>query len=323
MKNDSTISDHLLLDYVREIASPEEKTKVEAWLSEDKENQVELDKLRKVWERSNTIQDFDAIDLNKNWAALQSKTDIASTKQMSNTRYIWKYAAAVVLLAATAFLWLRPERIEMREMVADSGKVEVRLSDGTIVWLNEGAKLDYPDTFTGGKREVTLEGEAFFDVAHNPDKPFVVSAGSTKTEVLGTSFNINKGDGEAFELNLITGKVRFTKGKQQATLTPGQKVTVDSKGLVQKSMSDKPNLMSWRTNKLVFDNTPMEEVVSDISEHYKVVLEIMHKDFLGCPVTTTFENEPLDEVLATLAEVFDITIKREGQLYQLVGTGCK
>ncbi|MFY0591619.1 FecR family protein [Roseivirga sp.] len=322
MKNDSIISDHQLLNYLKDAATPEEKAQIDAWLFEGEENRLELENIRKVWERSQSLEDFESIDLDRNWSQLQAKIGNPANEK-SSKQYIWRYAAAVVLLAAATFLLLKPGTVEMQEMVASNGKAEVHLADGTTVWLNEGAKLDYPDAFKGDYREVTLEGEAFFDVAHNPDKPFVVNAGGTKTEVLGTTFNINKGEGESFELNLITGKVRFTKGRQQALLDPGQKITVDAKGSVKKTVNREVNFMSWRTNKLVFENTPMEEVVSDISAHYGVVLEIMHKGFLGCPVTTTFENETIDEVLETLADLFDITIKREGQLYQLVGKGCK
>ena len=220
------------------------------------------------------------------------------------------------------FLILKPGQVEMLEMTASNGLLEVTLADETSVWLNEGATLVYPASFTDSKREVSLTGEAFFDVAHNPEQPFVVSAGDTKTEVLGTSFNLNKAEGEVLELALITGKVRFLKGNQHATLEPGQKISVDKEGLVLKSVNRKSNFMSWRTNTLTFENTPMKEAIGDISQHYNIVLEIMDEGFLGCQITTTFEDEPLEHVLETIADLFNITVQRDGQIYQLMGKGC-
>lgn len=321
MKNNANISDHLLIDYIKGHLTAEDQDKVEAWLALDPENQKELDEIRAVWESSNSIADFEAIDLPKNWRALQEKIRPTIIEEKP-TWSVWKYAAAVVLIAAAAFLLMQPGEVVMKQMTAADSPVEVALSDGTTVWLNKGASLEYPEEFGSSTRNVSLNGEAYFDVVHNPDKPFIVEADGTSTEVLGTTFTISEEDGEVLKLVLATGKVRFTKDNQQATLTPGQMVTVDANGKVSKSRNDNQNFMSWKTRKLTFDNTPMKEVISDISELYGVVLEIKEKDFLTCPLTTTFQDDSLEDVLETFELLFDIEIQQNGQLYQLIGNGC-
>lgn len=322
MKNNSIISDHQLIDYVKGAASAEEKQQVEEWLARNSDNQIELDRIKAIWQNAGSLSDFDAIDLTKNWIALQAKIN-ESGQKAPLVRYLWRYAAAIVLLAVVTFLIMKPREVEMQEMTASISPTNVTLADGTQVWLKDGATLIYPESFSADAREVSLIGEAFFEVTHNPEHPFIVTAGDTKTEVLGTSFNINKGEGNLLELTLITGKVRFVKGDQQALLTPGQKINVSVDGMMLKSINSPTNFMSWRTRKLTFENTPMEAVLGDISRLYGVVLEIMDKDFLKCPLTTTFENETIEEVLDTIAALFNIDIQQNGQHYQLMGKGCK
>ncbi|MBO3698697.1 FecR family protein [Roseivirga sp. E12] len=322
MKEKANISDHLLISYLNQSATAEESQQVEAWLAAGVQNQVEFDKVKLVWQHSENLSDFEAIDLGRNWRELQGK--IQRERKDSGPKWqIWKYAAAVLLVATVSFLLFRPGPVEMQQAVASNGPMEVLLADGSVVWLNEGAVLDYPEEFTASTREVSLTGEAFFEVSHNPDKPFIVEADGTTTEVLGTSFTITEEDGEVLRLVLATGKVRFTKDNQQATLTPGQMIVVDANGKVSKSVNDNQNFMSWKTRKLTFDNTPMKEVISDISELYGVVLEIKDKEFLTCPMTTTFQDDSLKDVLETIELLFNIEIQQNGQLYQLIGKGCE
>ncbi|OEK02770.1 hypothetical protein BFP97_15090 [Roseivirga sp. 4D4] len=322
MKEKAIISDHLLIDYLKQETSAEENRQVEDWLNSDPANQLELDKIRLVWEKSESLKDFEAIDLDKNWRSIRGKIG-QNEKGVGSKWQIWKYAAAVLLIAAISVFLLRPGEVIMRQAMASTDPLEVVLADGSTVWLNEGATLDYPEEFSTSTREVTLSGEAYFDIAHNPEKPFRVMADGTTTEVLGTTFTVSEGEGESLELVLATGKVRFTKGNQRVTLTPGQMVVVDAKGEVTKRDNDNPNFMSWKTRTLTFEDAPMKEVIGEISSLYNVVLEIEDKDFLDCPLTTTFENESLDGVLETIALLFNIEIKQNGQLYQLSGKGCE
>lgn len=322
MKNKANISDHLLISYLNQTISADEKQLVDEWLAQSSENQLELDKIELAWRRAGGLNDFEAIDLNENWLSLQRKMG-SGNKQSGLGWHVWKYAAAVVLIAAAAFLILRPQEVVIKQMTAYDGQKEVVLSDGTVVWLNKGASLDYPETFSSGRREVSLKGEAFFDVMHNPRKPFVVTADGTTTEVLGTTFTITEKEGQELKLVLATGSVRFTKNDQQAVLSPGQMIQVDGNGKVTKTVNNDQNFMSWKTRRLTFENTSMKEVIGDISKFYGIVLEIKDKDFLSCPLTTTFQDEPLEDVLETIELLFNIETQQNGQLYQLIGKGCK
>lgn len=316
MKEKPIISDHILISYLNSDLSTEEREQVDAWLNADEQNKQELEKIEQVWSSAEHLQDFESIDLDRNWSALESKIAI---DKGTNRTVIWRYAAAILLIAAASFLfWQSNKAPEMIHLTAENA-MQVSLPDGSSVWLNAGSSLEYPEKFKGENRLVSLTGEGFFEVIHNPEKPFIVSSDQTTTQVLGTSFNIREGEGQLFELVLATGKVRFTSGENVETLLPGDKVMVDEFGQVRKTRNEGLNYMSWRTKRLSFNDTPMQDVVKDISRLYNVEIVIENEDFKDVPFTSTFQDESLEDVLETIELLFDIEFEQQGQKYRLIG----
>ena len=318
MKNRSDISDLLLIKYLKGEAKGDELHRVADWLEESDQNIRELEKLKVIWRSSASLNDFETIDLTTNWQVIQHRLQ----KQKQTSVVWWKYAAAILVLAVASWLVLKPAPVEMLVYKAATVGDELNLPDGSLVTLNKGAMLSYPAVFDKDSREVRLEGEAFFDVKHDPLRPFSVMAADTKTEVLGTTFNISQGPGDFLQLSLYTGRVAFSKGDRREVLIPGQQIVVDIDGSIQKSSSAIDNAISWKTRKLIFDNTAMHDVVEDIEALYGVEIEIEDPSFANCPITTTFQNESIEEVLETIQLLFNIEIKFNGQEYRLIGKGC-
>ena len=151
-------------------------------------------------------------------------------------------AAAVALAFFVGRQWLpaaqSPAETVPQQLVTQKGsRSHIKLPDGTTVWLNAGSKLNYPRQFTGGKREVALEGEAFFDVAKDPDRPFTVRTKTFAIRVLGTEFNVAAyPDENKLETTLISGKVQVTmneKPDQNIILAPNEKLTVINKEMLR------------------------------------------------------------------------------------------
>ena len=283
-------------------------------------------KLQRAWEHAGAMADFEAIDVEANWKQVQQKlrTKKAPARQRAFFPAVWRYAAAVLLIGTVSFLaWQWMSAPEMLSVSADAQPLNVALPDGTEVWLNKGATLEYPEQFASDSRQVTLTGEAFFEVVHNPEKPFSVMADDTETRVLGTSFNLNEKEGEALELVLITGKVQFSKGQQQEILVPGEQVLVDEAGLVTKSLHWQRNSMSWRTRRLEFDSTLMADVIKDVELLYGVSVEVESDALLRCPLTTTFQNDPVENVFETFKILFDAEVVPSDQGYVMKGGGCQ
>jgi ferric-dicitrate binding protein FerR (iron transport regulator) len=326
MENNATISEHLLISYWKGEATEAESQQLAQWLAASSDNQQLFAKWQKAWEHAGALADFEAVDVEANWNQVQQKiqTNKKSARQLGFFPTVWRYAAAVVLIATVSFLaWQWMSVPEMLSVTASAAPVNVTLPDGTEVLLNKGATLAYPERFAGDSRQVELTGEAFFEVVHNPEKPFSVMADETETRVLGTSFNLNEKPGNALELVLLTGKVQFTRGTQEEVLTPGQTILVDEAGIVTKSLHEQSNSMSWRTRRLEFDSTLMADVVRDVELLYGVSVEVESEALLACPLTTTFQNDPVENVFETFKILFDARVEQNDQGYLIKGGGCQ
>jgi len=152
------------------------------------------------------------------------------------------------------------------------GQFQVELSDGTRVWLNAGSTLHYPVAFTGKERKVEVAGEAYFEIAKDPLKPFTVTTGKTKVHVLGTHFNIMAyADEEEQETTLLEGSVRLVSGDIGKVLKPGQQSRLNSKGqinIIENVNLDK--VLAWKNGLFLFENERLEGVMRQLSRWYDV-----------------------------------------------------
>ncbi|GLB53886.1 anti-sigma factor [Neptunitalea chrysea] len=178
--------------------------------------------------------------------------------------------------------------IVMNTVVVPYGRhTQLKLADGTHIWLNAGSKLVYPSSFSGDKRIVYLEGEAAFDVAHDKQHPFTVKAKNHEIEVLGTVFNVScYSDEKAVTTALESGSVRINyesgnilNTKKSVTITPG---TIASYNKDEKQVSTKEgnvsNYFLWRKGLIVFKNDDMEYILKRLSRYYNVPIEVRNKD---------------------------------------------
>ncbi|CAM4240104.1 FecR domain-containing protein [Zobellia roscoffensis] len=219
------------------------------------------------------------------------------------------YAAILIVLLSVAFLYQPSDNLVETEhatslMVSTSigENRTIELSDGTVITLNANTSLSYPSTFTDDTREVTLQGEAFFNVTHDANKPFVVKTDDgMRIHVLGTSFNV-KSYPEDFnmETTLVTGKVRVIEEKDNKTvvLNPSQRATYlkkEDKIIIDKV--DIKNYTAWREGKLVYDETPIREVIGDLKRKYKVSIAVASPEIMNYKYTGTFDNLTIEEIL--------------------------
>lgn len=156
--------------------------------------------------------------------------------------------------------------------VPRAGEYQLILPDGTKVWLNSDTKLIYPTVFTGKTRKVSLEGEAYFSVAKNKKKPFIVTSKNMNIKVLGTEFNFNSYDTrESIDVVLIEGSVRYKTGNKTDILKPGQKVSrYKTSGKVSASNVDVNKYIAWKEGIYMFDNISLGDLSEEISRWYDV-----------------------------------------------------
>ncbi|MBB6235889.1 hypothetical protein HDC90_000489 [Pedobacter sp. AK013] len=162
------------------------------------------------------------------------------------------------------------------------GTYQVILSDGTHVWLNADSKLSFPSQFTSNKREVSLSGEAYFEVAKNKAKPFVVNYGKAEVEVLGTHFNIMAyKDETASKVTLLEGAVKINNGAEKVVLKPGQQAEISERagqGIILNNDIDTEQAVAWKDGYFMFANEPVESIMRKIERWYDV--SIIYQDNL-------------------------------------------
>eukprot|EP01133_Synstelium_polycarpum_P002972 gene2972-3418_t len=200
---------------------------------------------------------------------------------------IWKIAAAILLVVGAGYLY-RTEVLNMvspvheRQLLSAAGeRRQLLLPDGTRVWLGPGSRLDYPNRFNGEKRMVKLEGEAFFDVVHDSNQPFIIQTDEVSTTVLGTSFNVRAYKGkENVEVTLVTGKVAVAlknKGKTlQNTIENNQQIIVNKAdfSLVKRNYPNASSYLNKRIGVFDYNGESLEFVVNDLKAQYGVEINI-------------------------------------------------
>lgn len=204
---------------------------------------------------------------------------------------------------------------------------EVTLPDDSHITLNAGSKLIYPEQFSDSLRNVTLIGEAFFDVTSDVDRPFIVSTEKLKTKVLGTSFNIKSFKGESEEvISVATGRVLvFSEDREQedkVVLIPEEQA-VYQKGNIVKRKVDLSEVLSWKTGVLLFKQTRLEEAVAMLERKYNVDIEIQGQNLINCTITGKFKSSTsIEQVLENFKYVLDVQYEyKSAEQIVIIGNG--
>lgn len=222
---------------------------------------------------------------------------------------IFKYAAAVVLLVVSLsgsywFFKDKPTERQMAEIrVTPGNKTSVVLADGTKVTLNSGTVFQY-DVQPGGLRQAKLlQGEAYFDVAKDPDSPFRVSVNDMNIEVLGTKFNV-KSVGKDVETSLFTGSIQLSVDHSEFSyrMKPGEKsIYQPSKNTLLLGAVDETLDAGWKDGYLAFKSAPLQEVIHQIENWYGVRIRLQNKTLRSDLLTGSFHQETLESVLKSLS----------------------
>lgn len=181
----------------------------------------------------------------------------------------------------------------------------VTLPDSSKVWLNSGSTLIYPSSFVSKERNVCLSGEAYFDVAKDSKRPFIVDANQVRLKVLGTTFNVcSYPNNPEITATLETGKIQIdVEGKKQHyVLSPNDQLVYNSQtGEVNISQVRADNFSEWRTGALYFDNTEFAKVITQLERTYNVKIHVRNARFNNQTIRAHFNsNESIDEVMAII-----------------------
>lgn len=311
--------------------SAAERIQLDAWLSQSADNQKTARFITKAWDASSNFSEEVDIDLEENYAAIQKRLRIqkSSAKITSIYRKSWWGVAATIAILIVAGLWwfnTSIPGIAARLLTANTtaNTQTVELADGTVVTLNKNSTLSYPAVFETDRRQVKLIGEAFFEVAHNEDQPFIITLINSEVQVLGTTFNVrNYKVDKAVKVSVQSGKVRFSNQNNEVILTANETGILDKETQNLTEQEDKNlNDLAWNTQRLVFKSTPLQEVLTILQKHYGVAISIENQAMLNCPLSNVFNNKSIQATLENITSVYGMTLTKVDQKYVLRGGNC-
>lgn len=277
---------------------------------------------------NNRISEKNKVDPQANIYEL-SGSQTVYFKAFLNSRLFQAAAILLLMLTASVFYfkdYLLPKKnIPKAVQVAASKIIEVKtrngerlsltLSDGSKVYLNNSSKLTFPEFFEDSKREVELEGEAYFSVTPNKNRPFSVKTGNTITVVRGTEFNI-RNRGELISFVVVKGSVDTydPKSEKKYNLKKGDLLSYNIKtGFSQPRKANVQHYLAWRKDKFSFAKTPLKEVMEEIERYYNLNVIFKADSLEKKTITGFFSSDSIKKILSIISLTLDIKIKYNGR----------
>lgn len=222
-----------------------------------------------------------------------------------------------VRTAAEELQVVHSEEVVMNTLVVPiKATYRIVLPDGSKVWLNAMSKLHFPSRFTEGTREVSLEGEGYFEIAADKEKPFIVHAGRNQIHVLGTRFNVNSYQPERVETALVEGSVVLVGGGQRLPLQPGYAATYNGKGF-EKTEFDETAILAWREGIYYFRNASLDDLALVINRWYGLSVSLEDASLVRHRITGLMERGDITYFLADLKASTGIAHRIAGDVLYL------
>jgi ferric-dicitrate binding protein FerR (iron transport regulator) len=304
--------DELISSYLLETISEEERDELNNWLNASMENQRYFSEQKNLWALFDTHQKMLKIDEKKAFKKVSGKIN-RSTKIKLFT-YFQRVAAVVVFpLLAVSIFYYGKQTEDHVQIAQITNTVEtplgmrssITLPDSTRVWLNAGSRISFPVVFSNKEREVSLSGEAYFEVRKNKKWPFIVTTKNVNVIVTGTKFNCNAyPENEQVQTVLVEGEITLTNlgMTENRQVKPGELAVYNkSNGRITKVSTDLQKYVAWKNGKLMFRDDKMDNVVEKLERWYNVDILIADKEIADYVYTATFVDESLDQVLKMLS----------------------
>ncbi|HKK45698.1 MAG TPA: FecR domain-containing protein [Balneolaceae bacterium] len=332
---------HLLQKYLSKECSPKERKKVEVWIKADEQNREFMKSLQKIWEVE--PQDEIKVDAQAAWNSFRHKLTIEDRQNRNknqklhnsiyfNRKFSWGKAAVVGAAAAIliAFLYVYVPHSSTHNQLADNGqemerittqrgqRTVVRLSDGTKVHLNAASMIKIPSDYGDSTRDVYLEGEAFFEVTHNPQKPFLVHTPNAYTKVLGTKFDVKAYPGDdpvqvVVKEGLVALNSSINPNTTHNKIARNHMGTLDRKGNMKISEVQIDSYLGWKDGRLIFKSTPLKNMVPQLERWYDININVADSSLYSQRMTASFKDEPTSEVLKIIALSLNASYERKGR----------
>ncbi len=306
------VNTEVLTDFLNEKCDEKTKQKLELWLKEGSNNRRYLNELKIYWEAKKFKSVKIDFDSEKGFQNLLAKK---SNKKSQRIRKTLQYAAFIAALVTTSlFVYLFVNQENSGQIVVNIEQPEktVILPDGTSILLAIGSSIEYPDKFPDHERLVKLKGEAFFNVAKNKEKPFIILSGQTQTKVVGTSFRIIE-ETDRTTIQVCTGIVEFM---QQGN--PKNKIKLLKDDLAQFVNNQKAVLKGdsksgkndFSVKLLEYKNEKLDVICKDLSELFNTTIQIQSKEKSQLSLTAVFEDQNIESIIESLCFTLNLEFEQ-------------
>lgn len=313
----------ILIKYLLKETSEAENSAVEKWIEAHPDHRKQYAQIQWIWENGKSLAHKNKVDENAAWDRFLERKEQPPQKRFRSpwrSLYpIWSGTAAAVLILVLGLTvtYLLPHGgkayfAAVRLESSETSKKEILL-DGSTVTLNKTSTLSYSQKVFGNNRTVNLlEGEAYFQVKKDPKRPFIVQAEAVDITVLGTSFNVKKGNTET-EIIVDSGTVRVELGGQSVTLQAGEKAIANrQEGILEKVLQENQLFRYYVTNKFEANNTPLGQLVRVLNDAYGSEVTIATDTLKNTGITTTLEYGSLDKNLEVINETLGTQLSKDG-----------
>ena len=326
--------EEIIYKYLNKTLTPEENEQLKNWLASREENKIILTKLSSFYRN-----DESRLPISKEivWDEIHQRLERSTASATPTIRMSWRMVsriAAVLVIVSTlvtiAYLYsFETKKVEplvnntiFKETPLGS-KVTTKLPDGSLVTLNSGSKISFSEEFDENKREVHLSGEAFFEVVHNLNKPFLVRMDGDVVRVLGTSFNIRSyPEDSAVYVSVATGRVSYSiPSGDEVILEPNRMATyLPHRRSLTTGEVNGLQAFGWKDKVLYFNDITFDKVVTELERWYGIQIVYSNEQAFKGSYSEQFNNPTLSEVLHSLSFVYRFDFEIDGRKVILTKT---
>lgn len=307
------INEDILIKFLEQSCSPQELKEIDEWIQASPENRNQLFELERVWSLKNEWYYAQPQRIDKAYRAFEKK----HFKKLYWLTFL-KYAAVLFLgifVGIRSYIVFHKQEITeyVNQIEVPIGeRASLRLSDGTLVWLNSGSRLEYPIHFARDNRQVHLEGEAYFEVQRDESLPFIVQTNALDVKVLGTKFNVSSYAKEETKVTLKEGKVQVDcdAGKESYILHPNEQIVYSEGKGAELLQVDANRISSWTTGDLSFVNESLGNIVKVLERRFNVQIVIEDPELANKMFTCTVKH------VTSAVQVLDLLQKTQDLKYQ-------
>ncbi len=323
--------DDLIGKHLAGEATEAESAEVKAWCAQTEANQKYFDDLKAIFEKAASTPVQVQFNTDAAWQQLRAKLKDEKVVPLRRETNYWpalRMAAGVVLLISAGIFTYRwfTQPVQTIAVVSDTTTLENTLPDSSTVFLNRHSQVTYEYNPRQKTRRVKLQGEGFFEIKHEEEKPFVIETEDVFVRDIGTAFNVKSyPDKDTVEVIVQSGEVQFYTLKNPGLyLKAGETGIYTKRGKVfTKIPRADTNALAYKTRIFSFYATDLRSVVDRVNEVYGSNIKLANEQVGECRLTTTFSNESLDVIVEIIAEAMSLTVERKGEEIILNGPGCQ